>query len=308
MQWGRRGRRATSTVALRGAVDFARRADNPTLLVRTLLNSAALSVGDDLPYALSAAAEAVELSPRASVEYRVFAYGNHLQALMLAGHWDELRERLTEADGDAFDLLGPLLSSLPLWLAEASGEAFDQEPVVLAVTDVTKRAWGWQQHLALARRSGDRDAVAEIARHASATAREVYPAFDDDFAHLWPRAVEALIATGRLDEAAAEIDEVTNSANQPPALLRAHLLRLRGLLALARDEDGEVLLREAIDAFDLFGAVPDAARARHALGDWLVAQGRGDEAQPLLAEARATYEELGADAWLARLEEPAVPR
>jgi hypothetical protein len=34
--------------------------------------------------------------------------------------------------------------------------------------------------------------------------------------------------------------------------------------------------------------------------EWLTAQGRGDEAQPLLAEARQTFEQLQATPWLER--------
>ena len=34
--------------------------------------------------------------------------------------------------------------------------------------------------------------------------------------------------------------------------------------------------------------------------EWLAEQGRADEAEPLLAEARETFEQLGATPWLAR--------
>jgi len=45
-----------------------------------------------------------------------------------------------------------------------------------------------------------------------------------------------------------------------------------------------------------------AARARAAYGTWLTRNGRIGEAEPLVAEARATYASLGAVAWLAELE------
>ena len=51
--------------------------------------------------------------------------------------------------------------------------------------------------------------------------------------------------------------------------------------------------------------VPDRARTQEALARWLIAQGRADDAAPLLAEARATYEKLGAARWLQRLDQMA---
>jgi hypothetical protein len=35
-------------------------------------------------------------------------------------------------------------------------------------------------------------------------------------------------------------------------------------------------------------------------GEWLVGQGRADDAEPLLAEARETFERLSAKPWLER--------
>ena len=44
-------------------------------------------------------------------------------------------------------------------------------------------------------------------------------------------------------------------------------------------------------------------------GEWLLTQDRGDEAQPLLAEARETFERLEATPWIARASRmPNVPQ
>ncbi|HUR51416.1 MAG TPA: hypothetical protein VMZ11_04765, partial [Mycobacteriales bacterium] len=83
--------------------------------------------------------------------------------------------------------------------------------------------------------------------------------------------------------------------------LAAELPRLQGLLALARGEDPEPQLRAAITSLEAFGLVPDRARTEHALAVWLLGQGRPDEAESLAAAAAATYEQLGATAWLAEL-------
>ncbi len=82
-------------------------------------------------------------------------------------------------------------------------------------------------------------------------------------------------------------------------------LRLRGLIAAARGAapaDVEVDLRAGIVELDAYGAVGYRARAQEELGSWLITQGRGSEGHELLDTARATYEQIGAAGWLARLD------
>ena len=91
-------------------------------------------------------------------------------------------------------------------------------------------------------------------------------------------------------------------------LLQAPLPRLQGLLLTARGGNPESLLCDAIDALRAFGAAPDCACTQHALADWLLAQGRNQDAQPLHAAARSTYQTLGAQAWINQLEQAALTR
>ena len=58
--------------------------------------------------------------------------------------------------------------------------------------------------------------------------------------------------------------------------------------------------RAAAALFREFGIVFHLAVAQLEHGEWLAAQGRSDEAQPLLAEARETFERLQATPWLER--------
>jgi hypothetical protein len=51
-----------------------------------------------------------------------------------------------------------------------------------------------------------------------------------------------------------------------------------------------------------FGLVFDLAVTQLEHAEWLTSQGQGDEAQPLLVEARKTFEQLEAGPWLARVE------
>ncbi len=116
-------------------------------------------------------------------------------------------------------------------------------------------------------------------------------------------ATEAALALSDLDRAEQllAIAEALDPGQLTP-LLHAHSLRLRARLDAAHDNDQHVdehfrtataLYRE----FDLsfYQAV---SQLEHA--DWLTSQDRSEEAQPLLTEARDTFERLQATPWLER--------
>ena len=130
---------------------------------------------------------------------------------------------------------------------------------------------------------------------------------DDDFMHQWPALVEAALDAGDLDAADRLAHPVaTAEPGRVPPVVAAQLLWLRGRIGAARgaDEDGvESDLRAGVEAFADFGAVPRAARAAEDTGLWLLGRGRIDDAAPLLDQARTTYLAIGADGWLARLDE-----
>ena len=85
---------------------------------------------------------------------------------------------------------------------------------------------------------------------------------------------------------------------------RTHRLRLRWLGGSDSPPDEELLAawRGTVEAFDEFGHRHEAARSRARLASVLVAAGRAAEATPLVADARAVAEELGAAPLLAELD------
>jgi hypothetical protein len=114
--------------------------------------------------------------------------------------------------------------------------------------------------------------------------------------------VDWLVEAGTAEDLAAArraVEIVDEAPGLREPALAAQLPRLRATLALAdpataTDEAAvERDLREAIDALEAYGAVPDRARAQLVLGRWLADSGRPAEAAPLLAAARATFAELG---------------
>jgi hypothetical protein len=84
--------------------------------------------------------------------------------------------------------------------------------------------------------------------------------------------------------------------------LEAHTLRLRAGLDAAREQrDGiDDRFRHASRLFREFDLVFDLAVSQLEHAEWLEAQGQVEEAQPLLDEARETFERLQATPWLQR--------
>jgi ATP/maltotriose-dependent transcriptional regulator MalT len=122
-----------------------------------------------------------------------------------------------------------------------------------------------------------------------------------------PCLVEALEAALDLDDH-AKADELLALADslQPGQLtpsLQAQRHRFHGRLAARRGNHEHVDhdYREAETIFTEHGLVFHHAVTQLEHAEWLTSQGRGDEAQALLAQARETFEQLEAKPWLERL-------
>ena len=122
-------------------------------------------------------------------------------------------------------------------------------------------------------------------------------------------AASAAIALGE----AAQVEELLSwlSLSPPghvPPYMKAHLTRFRGLAAatFGPDQKVEPALTSAAGAFRDLRIPFWVAVTQLELGEWLAGQGRTEEAEPPLAEARATFERLRARPWLERADR-AVP-
>jgi hypothetical protein len=116
-------------------------------------------------------------------------------------------------------------------------------------------------------------------------------------------AIESALALGDLDKAAEllAVPESLDPGDMTP-LLEVNGLRLRARLDAARGDHAQVESRFRAAAarsreFDL-PLYLALTQVEHA--EWLEAQGRAGEAEPLLSEAAATFERLGAEPWLER--------
>ena len=117
-------------------------------------------------------------------------------------------------------------------------------------------------------------------------------------------AIEASLRLSRLDNAEeliARIEALPPGEQSP--FLRAVAGRSRARLAAAKGDPDRVEpgLKMAAGIFREFGLPFWLAVTQLEHGEWLVEQGRAQEAEPLLGEARETFERLEAKPWLERV-------
>ena len=238
-----------------------------------------------------------------------FALSEMSYALTMLGRWDEAFARFAEIPeeqiGKTTNLLGPASGVLEIYLHrglldEARGLLARFE--ALGHSDDAQAATCYRAALAAVRLSeGNFGAALEAAEEAFAGQESqgiTNQAVKLGFLH----GLEATVALGDPDKA-NELLEVVEAL--PPGLssplLRstAHRFRAR----LAGDDPGadrhfttaQAQLRALELPFHLA-----VVQLEH--GEWLIARGRPADAQPLLAEARDTFERLQARPWLERLE------
>ena len=289
------------------AARIARENDLSVPLANALNNLASQSNSRDLPAAISYAQEGLDVARRASTAGHIdYTRINYLLALWNAGRLRDLRAGLDDAD-DSWSLPSLAYGAVVLEtkLADAVGGPLPAIPDMGGRDGEGDTATRFDLEVTHARANGD-------AMRAVALAEEALPhllaamGVDDDFVALWPPLVEAALAAGHV--AAAErlmVPVETAPASIISPGVRAHWTVLRGRLAALRGDDPDTVeadFRDGIAQLDAFGAVGFRARAQESYGRWLIDEGRISEGNDLIDAARATYEQIGANGWLARLD------
>jgi class 3 adenylate cyclase/tetratricopeptide (TPR) repeat protein len=252
---------------------------------------------------------------------RVFEWrliGELTYALFLTGQWEEVARLLAEIPEHeaAFSALGGLLGSLlEMYVARGKlGEArklLARFAAFATSVDVQERAAHAAARAAVLHaeaRYADAVAAGEAAFHARGQLGADHQVVKAGF--LW--AVEAAFALGSLDkvEELLAAVEALPPGHRPP-LLQAQAARVRARLVIARGQRDGVeagfkaaagMLRELGIPFWLAVTLLEHA-------EWLAKEEDEQRAEPLLTEARAIFERLGAQPWLERLGlHPATPR
>ena len=238
------------------------------------------------------------------------------ETLYQLGRWDEALARIAEMPSDARPtgslllLADSLVGRIHLHRGEheaavrelASAEAWDPG---------AERQARAQQSFMLAlwrHASGD---IAGAVEHGE-RAFESYRAVGNptDAVDALAAAVAAALELGDLESAERLLtlcDDLTRV--ERTLIVEAQLARLRGLLAARHGQSGqaEQSLKAAGARFRELGLPFWLAVSLLELGEVLVAEGRADEAAPLLAEAREIFDRLQARPWLERLDRAGVP-
>jgi tetratricopeptide (TPR) repeat protein len=225
------------------------------------------------------------------------------EALEIAEHvWSRSQTAVGRATADT------LLSSLPEIYA-ARGQVEQAESLLERYSDAVpaddvqgQGVFRWASGL-VALLHGRHDEAFELASQAM-NARETLGMGFQGVKQGFVLAVEASLAGG--DTARAE-EVLGMLAGLPPAQVtpfyQAHRDRFRALLSVARREPAaaDAGFKASIGMFRELGLRPRVAMTQTEYAEWLVAQGRGEDARPLLAAARETLEPLRAEPWLERV-------
>ena len=292
---------------LESAAAIAREHDLPLPLVRALHNLAAFLNCRDLPIALGHAQQARDTARRAGLHTLAEATTSNMAiSLWSLGRLTEVAELSTQGL-EATDPQARIASAHLRGLARRRPR---RSPPPARPGHRHRRR---EQPRLAGHRRPDRavaaDNQAEATRLAPLVLTHLLAAssLEDDFFLLWPPLVLAALRAGDLDLAERLLAPVTTALpGQRSPAVAAQWHRLHGLLAAARGEDPELAeteMRAGIDALAAFGAVGFHAQAQEELARWLANEHRDEEAAPLLTAARATYDRIGANGWLSRLDE-----
>jgi class 3 adenylate cyclase/tetratricopeptide (TPR) repeat protein len=308
-----RGRFEEGIILLRRALEIALEHDLTAATVRAYNNlGAAASQVDRFEEVLEIGRQGLELARRTGDHmWEVSFMTGDIGELMYLGRWDEAVERLGLVDLQdeaVVDIVRTGLSPLVALFvhrgeSERAGEVLALMTDMERSQDVQVRAVYRVAHAPLLRAEGRNGEALAAAEEAFATRTE----FGVRASHVKEALVEAVEAAfalgdlGKVEELLGVIEALRPGELTP--YVQAQGARFGARLAAAR---GEIERVEA--GFDAaarqFGdlSMPFARSVtmlEHA--EWLITQDRAVEAEPLLEQARATFEQLKASPWLERL-------
>jgi class 3 adenylate cyclase/tetratricopeptide (TPR) repeat protein len=296
---------------LRECVDLGRRHRQPRPTVMGLLNLSTCLKNRELDQAVVAGREAVETSLQAGRhDLLPMAAMNLVLTFWVSGDWDEAEALYEQLQDDlvSHPLEAAFFAAI-IWLVRASRTEPGELAAAVAELDVqhvfpTFDVIDYVEPLLAALRAqteGDNETAAREMIGATDAAHAV-TGLDDDFAILWPLAVESAVALGQT----AEVERLLRYVADAPLglvtpLTLAHLPRLRALLGIALGADDASIdadLVLATQELRAFGARFYLGRVLLERANRLADRGDVDAAAPLLAEAEAVFVGLKANRWI----------
>jgi class 3 adenylate cyclase/tetratricopeptide (TPR) repeat protein len=295
---------------LRYALEVALENDKPSAALRAYFNLAdSLARSDRFEDAAHAAREGLALARRVGNRYWEWSFMAQVYPLFALGEWDEAIQMRRELPDQDWSLARLAFSGLPASLGPIyvnRGQLAEAEEMMRVLaeletsTDVQERAeyTAGKAHLLLAQgRMEEALATAETSMSAGDTIGISGEAMKEAFA----TALEAAIHLGRLERAEELLALVESLPHgRSPQTLQAHAARFRARLS-SDPEEADRLFKRAAARFGEISVPFYLAVTQLEHAERLLADHRGDDAAPLLADAAETFKRLGAAPWLERL-------
>lgn len=250
---------------------------------------------EDLAGATGLGLESLEVSRQVGERYATeISLTNAGYIWWLGGDWD----RLLAETAEWLSGVEASSTSAPIWLVRMQVQAARGLPVDSPILPSSedfydRQATGVVEALAAASAGSG-----EAAGAAATVTLETFANGEnlgEDFEVLWMPALELQLAAGDLD-AATSLLELADPLRGGRGRPLTHALRsyFRGRIASARGGDPQSDLVDAEARLTAYGAPYLLARTRLELARWLLEQGRSEEGQARLVQAREVFVELGA--------------
>jgi class 3 adenylate cyclase/predicted ATPase len=308
----RAGRPQEAQALFRLSIDLAEQHSLSAELGRAYANGGNCSLQWDLPDAEEQYTNALAMARRRGDRYgENIAMGNLMTVYLLTGRWDEVehveQSRTGARDGvPNEELLEFVKVFFHVWRGSAN-EARESLAALSPWEGIDDIEFRTMQESAVASVALMEGRVAEALAAGVPTLREAIgsmTAANDAVRYAWADLTHAAIDLGHLDHARQLISLLAElPPGRIPPYLRAELLRAQAQLASAEERQDQVeseLLR-ALDSFRSLGYPYRAALSQVDLAEWLIGQGRPDEADGLLEETMVAFSSLGARPALDRI-------
>ncbi len=307
------GRWNEGLALLRFALETALEHDKPSAALRASYNLAdQLAQVDRYGEAANTVRDGLAQARRVGNRYWELAFLGQLYPFLALGEWDEALAMIDLLPVEDWEQVRQAFSGITsVYTAIGSNrgrledvaQTLDRFGAMATSADVQERS-AYQAGLARLFLAQERPLEALDAAERAFQARGQFGFGAESVKEAFVTACEAALALGdrdKLTELIAVVDAL--APGRATHFMRATGLRFRA--HLAGDEEAETadrLFRGSLALFQELAMPFSLAVVQVEYAEWLAEQARADEATPLLAEARETFERLEAAAWLERTE------
>jgi tetratricopeptide (TPR) repeat protein len=307
----RQNRLEEARILLEGALARAVADDLPAAAARASNNLAVVFESRDrYAEALAMTARGIEFARR--IGDRVWEgqmLAGEVSALVLLGRWNEALERAAELEGTGLvrvtelGLLAPLVEiDCRRGQAGQARARLDRLAAALEAEEIQTRSLYALHQAMVVRAEGKSRAALEALELDLAQSLDELGATFLTVKLMLVEALESAFDLGdttKVEELLETVERLLPGERSP--LVAAHAARFRARLTPTPAE-AEREFRRAVELFDDLGVVFWRAVAQLEHAEWLNDQSRAEDAEPLLAQARETFDLLDAKPWVKRLD------